>query len=107
LPSSGDWVYLVQYVAGAEAWECTATDAMCLYSLTYSYKNFIQAQGRIDRLNNIHMKLYYYLFVSNSRVDGAIQKALERKKDFNWKKFMESEVQIPENRVRIKETCHI
>lgn len=87
LPDVGNWVYLVQYVAGAEGWNCTSTDAMILYSLTYSYKNFIQCQGRIDRLNTVFTDLYYYIFVSDSKIDLAVQEALAQKKDFNWKRY--------------------
>lgn len=84
------WVYLVQYVAGAEAWNCTKTDAMVLYSLTYSYKNFMQAQGRIDRLDTAFTFLYYYILLSNSIVDVGIRGSLDRKENFNERKFIVS-----------------
>lgn len=82
-----EWLYLVQYQAGAEAWNCTSTNAMVLWSLNYSYRNHEQVQGRIDRLNTDFTELFYYIFVSHSFVCRGIRRALERKEDFNEVKF--------------------
>lgn len=83
IPETDNWVYLVQYVSGAEGWNCVETDAMCLYSLTYSYKNFIQCQGRIDRLDTPFVELYYYVLESLSPIDVGIKRSLANKKNFN------------------------
>lgn len=83
IPDGDSWVYLVQYIAGAEAWNCVETDTILFYSLTYSYKNYKQAKGRIDRLNTEFVDLYYYIFATNSPVDLGILRALDEKRDFN------------------------
>lgn len=94
IPSTDRWVYLVQYVAGAEGWNCVETDAMVFYSLTYSYRNFMQAQGRIDRLNTKFFELFYYIFVSNSSIDKAVRKSLAEKRSFNDRKWGQSALGI-------------
>ena len=88
LPPGDKWVYLVQYVAGSEGWNCVETDAMVFYSLTYSYKNFHQAHGRIDRLNTEFKDLYYYTLKSKAVIDVAVGKSLASKKSFNESNFI-------------------
>jgi len=60
---------------------------MIFYSLPYSYRNFEQAKGRIDRLNTNFEVLHYYIFRSRAIIDQAIWRALSRKKNFQKSAF--------------------
>lgn len=83
IPDTDRWVYLVQYTAGSEGWNCVETNVVIFWSLTYSYKQWHQAFGRIDRLNTPFTNLHYYILMSNSLIDKAVMRSLKDKKSFN------------------------
>lgn len=83
VPTSSRWVYLAQYTAASEGWNCITTDTTIFYSQSYSYRTTIQAAGRIDRLNTPFSTLHYYYIRSAAPIDLAISRALTQKKDFN------------------------
>lgn len=85
IPPTDRWAYLVQYTSGSEGWNCISTDRMVFWSLTYSFKQFWQAQGRIDRMNTPYSDLHYYVLMTGSYAEKPVIRALKMKKDFQPK----------------------
>lgn len=83
VPTSDKWVYLCQYTAAAEGWNCITTNVIIFYSQSYSYRTTVQAAGRIDRLNTPFKELHYYYIRSSAPIDLAISRALSKKQNFN------------------------
>jgi superfamily II DNA or RNA helicase len=63
-------------------WELPEYPVMVFASRTYSWVDYDQAIGRIQRANNIKKNLYINLVVKGG-VDEAVDKAITNKKDFN------------------------
>lgn len=90
IPDADTWVYLVQYTAGAEGWNCITTDTILFYSLNYSYRIMEQSEGRINRVNTSFENLYYVYLKSPASIDDAIERSIRSKKKFNERNWVES-----------------
>ena len=88
IPNSDSWIYLVQYTAGAEAWNCITTDTILFYSLNYSYRVMDQSEGRINRVNTSFNDLFYIYFKSPASIDDAISRSIKSKKKFNERNWV-------------------
>jgi hypothetical protein len=94
IPDKDEWVYLVQYTAGAEGWNCIKTDVELFYSLNYSYRIMEQSEGRINRVNTPYKELHYIYLKTPDTIDDAIQRSIKRKGKFNernWARQFEYE----------------
>jgi len=91
VPEGQSWIYLAQYLSAGEAWNCITTNAVVLYSRNYSYKQTIQAMGRIDRKNTPFYNLFYFFISSKADIDIGIAKAYSKKKNFNEYNFLSRE----------------
>ncbi len=89
IPDAETWVYLVQYTAGAEGWNCITTDTILFYSLNYSYRIMEQSEGRINRVNTSFKDLYYVYLKSPASIDDAIERSIRSKKKFNERNWVE------------------
>jgi hypothetical protein len=78
-------IFIVQAQISA-GWELPDYPLMVFASRTYSFVDYDQAIGRIQRANKLKKNLYVNLVVEGG-VDEAVHDALENKKDFNEKLY--------------------
>lgn len=78
---SPNCIFIAQAQISA-GWELPDYPCMVFASRTYSFVDYDQALGRIQRANHIKKNLYVNLVVKGG-VDEAVHKCLETKSDFN------------------------
>ena len=89
LPDNDTWAYIVQYIAGAEAWNCITTDTELFFSLNYSFRIMEQSEGRINRINTPFKTLNYYILISRDCIDDSVKQAVVNKGKFNERNWLE------------------
>lgn len=86
--ASKECVFLCQAQISA-GWELPEYPVMIFASRTYSFVDYDQALGRIQRANNIKKNLYITLVVRGG-IDEAVEKSLANKCDFNERLYAEN-----------------
>lgn len=81
---SGVFIAQAQISAG---WELPEYPCMVFASRTYSFVDYSQALGRIQRANNIKKNLYINLVVKGG-IDEAVDKSLANKADFDARIYL-------------------
>lgn len=82
-----DGVFIAQAQISA-GWELPRTPVMIFASMSYSFVDRIQAEGRIQRVNNIKKNLYIDLVAKGETVDKAVLSAIRDKKDFDERIYL-------------------
>jgi len=83
---SKECIFIAQAQISA-GWELPEYPVMVFVSRTYSFVDYDQAVGRIQRANNIKKNLYINL-VTRGGVDEQVDKCLEMKQDFNERLYL-------------------
>lgn len=87
-----DGVLIVQAQVSA-GWEVPQTPVMVFASRTYSFVDYVQGIGRIQRANNIKKNLYINLVVKGG-IDEAVDKSLANKQDFDERIYLKQNNKI-------------
>ena len=83
---ASECVFIAQAQISA-GWELPEFPVMIFASRTYSFVDYDQALGRIQRANNIKKNLYINLVVKGG-IDEAVDKCISQKQDFNEKLYI-------------------
>lgn len=76
-------VVLIVQAQCSEGYELPTFNKVVYASMSFSYKDLIQSQGRVLRANALHENDYYYLVIEGG-VDEEVYKAMGNKQDFSF-----------------------
>lgn len=86
MANKGDGIFIAQAQISA-GWELPTYPVMIFASRTYSFVDYSQALGRIQRANYIKKNLYINLVVKDG-IDEAVDRALTNKQDFDERIYL-------------------
>lgn len=82
---SDDCVFIMQASMGA-GFDASEFSVMIFASMSFKYTDYVQSQGRINRINNLHENKYIYLL--GGKTDRDVYEAIKSGQDFDPHKYM-------------------
>lgn len=109
LPPKPTWdslkrtITLAQYQSGSVGVEMTYAATIVYFSPTYSYSNYEQSIGRIER-HGQKSKMTLYLLCAPTTIEKEVWAALRNKSDFQEKQWYENVLALNNNRDTLENT---
>jgi len=73
-------ILLISLLAGGEGINLSNTKNLILFDSWWNYSKELQAQDRINRIDQVHKEIFIYKFYCENSIEGAIMNLVQKKK---------------------------